>query len=75
MRVRYLNKVYANRVGTNTATWDPYRLYLGSLSATNDDDNMSVRSGMTINSTVSRSTVASSRGRGRGRRPRIVDDF
>lgn len=75
--VRYLNKIYTNRVGTSTVVWEPYRLYLGSLSDRNDDDNMSVRSGMTVTSNATmRSTASSTRGRGRGRgRSRIADDF
>ncbi|EGT43670.1 CBN-SCC-3 protein [Caenorhabditis brenneri] len=74
--VRYLNKVYSNRVGTSENSWEPYNMYLASLTDRNDDDNMSVRSGMTVASNAtSRSTASSTRGRGRGRRARIVDDF
>ncbi|KAF1751846.1 hypothetical protein GCK72_018400 [Caenorhabditis remanei] len=73
---RYLNKVYTNRVGTIENVWEPYRLYNLSLTSGADDDNMSVRSGVTVASVSTvRSAASSTRGRGRGRRARIVDDF
>lgn len=72
--LRYLQKVYEKKIGNVEQIMEPYRLYMVSLKESKDDDNMSVRSGMTVasNSTM-RST--SSRGRGRGRRARVVDDF
>ncbi|PIC26065.1 hypothetical protein B9Z55_018757 [Caenorhabditis nigoni] len=73
---RYLQKVYLSKIGTVEHVWEPYRLYNASLKERPDDDNMSVRSGMTVASSATiRSTASAARGRGRGRRARAVDDF
>lgn len=75
-RARYLNKVSLNRGAGLPSTWEPYSLYLISLTDRSDDDNMSVRSGMTVSSNATmRSNASSTRGRGRGRRQKVVDDF
>uniref|UniRef100_A0A1I7V1P6 SCD domain-containing protein n=1 Tax=Caenorhabditis tropicalis TaxID=1561998 RepID=A0A1I7V1P6_9PELO len=76
--IRYLNKVYQNRVGSSTdSTFESFNMYLSSLTGRADDDNVSMRSGMTaVSAATSRSGATSTtRGRGRGRRPRMVDDF
>ena len=70
--MRYLNKIYPTAIPLKSQ-WEPYKLYVASLSEKRDDDASSVRSFSTIRSdSTHRSSTPRGRGRGRGR-GRVMD--